>query len=365
MANKTPLFDAHVALNGKMVDFFGWDMPLHYGSQMKEHETVRSAAGMFDVSHMTIVDILGPGARDYLRHLLANDVDKLKGCGQALYTAMLNDHAGIMDDLIVYFIDVNHYRLVVNSATREKDLAWINEQSHGFSVGIQERQEYAMVAVQGPQALEKVCQVLSPVKMDIAKTLSFFECAEAEGWFIARTGYTGEDGLEIVIPTTEVVDFWQQLLDVGVAPCGLGARDTLRLEAGLNLYGQDMDESVSPLNSNLNWTVAWEPQDRLFIGRASLELQKQKGVDRRLVGLVLEDKGVLRHGQKVMVEGLGEGEITSGTYSPTMGCAIALARIPKDAGKKVSVEIRGKLLTARVVKPPFVRNGKILVNEER
>lgn len=240
----------------------------------------------------------------------------------------------------------------------------MNQHSNGFSIGIQERSEYAMVAIQGPNALDKACSVLSPAKMDAVQTLGFFQCVEVEDWFIARTGYTGEDGLEIVVPTAEVADFWQQLQGAGVAPCGLGARDTLRLEAGLNLYGQDMDESVSPLNSNLSWTVAWEPQDRLFIGRASLELQRQEGVKRCLVGLVLEEKGVLRHGQKVIVEGVGEGEITSGTFSPTMGRAIALARIPKDSGDRVSVEIRGKLLTARVVKPPFVRKGKILVSEE-
>lgn len=358
MDKKTPLYDAHVAMGGKMVDFSGWQMPLHYGSQLQEHNQVRSDAGMFDVSHMTVVDVLGPGARDYLRHLLANDVDKIKSCGKALYTTMLNDHAGIVDDLIVYFMDVNHYRLVVNAGTREKDLAWMNQQANDYSVGLHERSEFAMVAIQGPHAIEKTCQVLTPAQMDATRTLGFFECVEVDKWFIARTGYTGEDGLEIILPGSDVVAFWQNLHQAGISPCGLGARDTLRLEAGLNLYGSDMDETMTPLNSNLGWTVAWEPQDRLFIGRASLEIQKSKGVARRLVGLVLEEKGVLRPGQKVIVEGIGEGTITSGSFSPTLGRAIALARIPKDSPDTVKVEIRNKELAARVVKPPFVKRGK-------
>lgn len=358
MGKQTALFAQHQELNGKIVDFGGWEMPLHYGSQIEEHHAVRQDAGMFDVSHMTVVDILGAGARDYLRHLLANDVDKIQGRGKALYTCMLNHHGGIIDDLIVYFLDVHHYRVVVNAATREKDLEWMNSQANGFSVGLHERDDLSMVAVQGPNGRAKANKVFTPTRMDAASTLRPFECVEADQWFIARTGYTGEDGFEVILPSTDVVEFWQALQENGVRPCGLGARDTLRLEAGLNLYGTDMDDTTSPLVSNLAWTIAWEPADRLFIGRASLELEKGEGVAQRLVGLVLQAKGVLRHGQKVIVDGEGEGAITSGTFSPTLSGAIALARVPAKIGEQCNVEIRGKLFPAKVVRPPFVKQGK-------
>ncbi|MBB71187.1 MAG: glycine cleavage system protein T [Legionellales bacterium] len=358
MGKQTTLYPEHVQLNAKIVDFAGWDMPLNYGSQLEEHHKVRSDAGMFDVSHMTVVDLLGPGARDYLRHLLANDVDKMQTAGKAMYSCMLNEDGGVVDDLIVYFMDVNHYRVVLNAGTHDKDLAWMNQQTNGFSVGLHERHEMAIIAVQGPNARDKANRVFTPEQQAAVADMKPFSAVESDGLFIARTGYTGEDGYEIIVHNDKVIALWQALLNEGVAPCGLGARDTLRLEAGMNLYGSDMDDSTSPLSSGLGWTITWEPQDRLFIGRAALELQKQRGVDRRFVGLVLEDRGVLRAHQKVIVEGIGEGEITSGGFSPTLECSIALARVPKGIGEHCTVEVRGKQLRARVVKPPFVRNGK-------
>ncbi|HEY1992672.1 MAG TPA: glycine cleavage system aminomethyltransferase GcvT [Gammaproteobacteria bacterium] len=359
MGKRTSLYDSHVAAGARMVDFGGWDMPVNYGSQIDEHHAVRSDAGMFDVSHMTVVDLEGPRVRDFLRHLLANDVAKLKEPGKALYSCMLNNQAGIIDDLIVYFMRDGWFRMVVNAATHDKDLAWITRHAEPFGILITERQ-LVMIAVQGPNARDKAASVLPAVLRAPALALKPFSAVEGEGLFVARTGYTGEDGFEIMIPTEQGAEYWQQLLQAGVKPAGLGARDTLRLEAAMNLYGSDMDEGVSPLESGLAWTIAWEPNDRDFIGRKELTAQRDAGPRRKLVGLVLEDKGVLRGHQKV-VSGAGEGEITSGTFSPTLDRSIALARVPVATGDEVQVDIRGRLCRARVVKPPFARNGKAMV----
>lgn len=362
MGNKTALYDAHVAMGGKMVDFGGWDMPLHYGSQLDEHHKVRNDAGMFDVSHMTVVDVEGAGATDYLQKLLANDVAKLAGTpGKALYTGMLNDKGGVVDDLIVYFRDPG-YRVVVNCATREKDLAWMNQQAKDFDVTLTERPHLAMVAIQGPQAIDKVKEVMGIDWTAAIEGLKVFHSVARGDWFVARTGYTGEDGLEIMLNNDDAPGFWQALADAGVAPCGLGARDTLRLEAGMNLYGHEMDDDTSPLQANMAWTIAWEPDSRDFIGRKALEAEKQAGVENKLVGLVLEERGVLRAGQSVVVDGSERrGIITSGTFSPTLGYSIAMARVPVEVGETAEVEIRNKLVPVRVVKPSFVRNGKPLV----
>ena len=341
-----------------MVDFAGWDMPISYGSQIDEHHTVRKAAGMFDVSHMVVVDLTGDRVRDYLRKLLANDVAKLGDGGKALYSCMLNDDGGVIDDLIVYYLQDDFFRMVVNAGTRDKDLAWLEKQAAAFDVKVTERPEMAMIAIQGPEARDKVLGVLSDEARALAEPLKPFFGAFAGEWFIARTGYTGEDGFEIILPGEDAPGFWQQLLDAGVSPTGLGARDTLRLEAGMNLYGSDMDETVSPLEAALGWTVAWEPADRDFIGRAALEKQRAEGAKQKLVGLVLEGKGVLRNHQKIIAGDAGEGEVTSGSFSPTLQRAIAFARVPKSAGESCEVDIRGKRLPARIVKPPFVRNGK-------
>lgn len=356
MTSRTVLFDKHVESGAKMVDFHGWEMPINYGSQIEEHHAVRQDAGMFDVSHMTIVDVKGADAKPFLRYLLANNVGKLKTPGKALYTGMLTDDGGVVDDLIVYFFDEQNYRLVVNSATREKDLAWMDSKSGNFEVTLTERPEYSMIAVQGPKAIEKVATLLTDEENELTAGMKPFFGVQAGNLFIATTGYTGEAGYEIIVKEDDCPDLWQRLLDAGVKPCGLGARDTLRLEGGLNLYGQDMDETVSPLAANMAWTIAWKPEDRDFVGRAALTKQKAEGTD-KLVGLVMTQKGVLRAGQKVIVEG-GEGVITSGTFSPTLGHSIALARVPASTGDTAEVEMRKKTMTVDVIKPCFVRQGQ-------
>ena len=357
MGNKTVLYATHIEAGGKIVDFGGWDMPLHYGSQIEEHNQVRQSAGMFDVSHMTIVDIEGTQATPYLQRLLANDVNRLDTPGRALYTAMLNEQGGIVDDLIVYLTD-SGYRLVVNCATREKDLAWMQKQSTGFDVNIIEQPELAIIAVQGPDALRKLISALEPEKSALVARLKTFQGLAVGSWFIGRTGYTGEDGVEIILPQDQAVDLWQTLIDAGVAPTGLAARDTLRLEAGLNLYGSDMDETINPLEANMAWTIAWKPEERDFIGRSSLEkIRTSQTQHYKLVGLVLTGRGVLRGHQKVITD-QGEGEITSGTFSPTLGYSVAFARVPVDAEDNCQVEIRNKLIEVKMVKLPFVRHGK-------
>ncbi|PCC98880.1 glycine cleavage system aminomethyltransferase GcvT [Halopseudomonas pelagia] len=357
MGSRTPLYDQHLASGAKMVDFGGWDMPLHYGSQMEEHHQVRRDVGMFDVSHMTVVDVTGSEAKDFLQYLLANDVARLTTAGKALYSGMLNEQGGVIDDLIVYLAD-NGYRVVVNAATREKDLAWMNSQADGFAVKLTERSDLAMLAIQGPRARAVTASVVSDRRASLINDLKPFQGLIEDEWFIGRTGYTGEDGLEIILPADQAPEFWNALLAAGCKPCGLGARDTLRLEAGMNLYGSDMDETISPLAANMAWTIAWEPAERDFIGRKALEAQREAGDQPKLVGLVMRERAVLRGHQKVIVEGVGEGEITSGSFSPTLGCSIALARVPRATGDKAQVEIRGKLMDVRVIKPGFVRHGQ-------
>ena len=361
MAKQTPLYSIHADHGARLVDFGGWDMPLHYGSQLDEHHAVRGKAGIFDVSHMTIADVEGEGAEAFLRYLLANDVRRLDAPGKALYSCMLTDDGGVVDDLIVYRRDGNRFRLVVNAATRDKDLAWIDRRASGHDVTVVEQTDLAMVAVQGPEARALTGPHLPATLQSAAAALKPFSAVEAGDWFVARTGYTGEDGFEIVLPGDEAAAFWRALEDSGVAPCGLGARDTLRLEAGMNLYGTDMDESCSPLESGLSWTVAWQPDDRDFVGRGALEAARAGDSRRRFVGLLLEDRGVLRNGQRIVVEGIGEGEITSGGFSPTMQRSIALARLPAGDYSQAQVDMRGKLRAVTIVKPPFVRKGEVLV----
>ncbi|MBT0730326.1 glycine cleavage system aminomethyltransferase GcvT [Rosenbergiella nectarea] len=364
MSQQTPLFAQHQASGARMVDFHGWLMPLHYGSQLDEHHAVRRSAGMFDVSHMTIVDLTGARTREFLRYLLANDVAKLTLPGKALYSAMLNASGGVIDDLIVYFIDEQHFRLVVNSATRENDLAWISEQAKDYGIQIDERRDLALIAVQGPEAIEKTQLVMSAEQRAAVAELKPFCSVESDGWFIATTGYTGERGYEIAVPAAQAASLWQALLAVGVQPAGLGARDTLRLEAGLNLYGQEMDESVTPLAANMAWTVAWQPEEREFLGRAALERQQEQGTE-KLVGLVLHEKGVLRNELPVSFTDINgnpqQGVITSGSFSPTLGCSIALARVPATIGDKAVVLIRQRELPVSVTQPCFVRAGKSLI----
>ncbi len=358
MTLRTPLYDSHISLGAKMVDFAGWEMPVTYGSQVEEHHSVRRNAGVFDVSHMGVVDLEGTQAQAFLRFLLANDVSKLDKPGKALYSCLLNEQGGILDDLIVYFIDPNRYRVVVNAATREKDLAWMARYASRFDVAVSPRKDLAMLAVQGPLAIEKVQPVLEPSYAETVSKLPRFCSAARAEWFIARTGYTGEDGLEIILPSNEIVDLWNQILAQGVTPVGLGARDTLRLEAGMSLYGADMDETTTPFESGLGWTVALD-SSRGFLGKDALVEQRQRGVTQKMVGLLLEGRGVLRHNQRVLSpNGESLGRVTSGSFSPTLQRSIALARIDKSLeGDCCKVEIRDKQILAKIVKYPFVKGG--------
>lgn len=366
MGMKTPLYSQHLDAGAKMVDFGGWDMPLHYGSQINEHHAVRRAAGVFDVSHMTIVDVDGQRSLQFLQKLLANDPGKLESAGSAIYSCMLNPAGGVVDDLIAYFREPCRYRLVVNAATRDKDLAWIAGHATPYEVQVSERPELAMVAVQGPDARRLTAEVLGRIVDDAAGehalALKPFMALEAEGVFVARTGYTGEDGFEVILASSDAASFWQALVAAGATPCGLGARDTLRLEAGMNLYGVDMDETTSPLESGLGWSVALEPSERDFIGREALQQLRQAGVRQRFTGLVLEGRGVLRNHQRVVVEGRHDGEITSGGFAPTLERSVALARVPAGDYERAKVDVRGRLLDVRLVRPPFVRKGKVCID---
>jgi aminomethyltransferase len=344
-------------------------MPIHYGSQIEEHHAVRRDAGMFDVSHMCALDLVGSDATRWLRHLLANDVAKLITPGKALYSCLLNEAGGVIDDLIVYFFSAGHFRIVVNAGTAEKDIAWMRKQLAGFKAELTQRRDgagaLAMIAVQGPHARERFWTAC-PAARAATEALGIFQAAEpasmGDGWMVARTGYTGEDGFEITFPADAAADVWKKLLAAGVKPCGLGARDTLRLEAGMNLYGQDMGEEISPYEAGLRWTVDLKDAARDFIGKSALEGKDARPVRNQFAGLLLLDRGVLRAHQKV-ITAQGIGEITSGSFSPSLDRSIALARLPVAVavGSEVEVEIRDKRLKARVVKPSFVRNGKNLI----
>ena len=351
MGKKTPLFEKHESLGAKIVDFGGWDMPIHYGSQIEEHHAVRRDAGVFDVSHMTVVELHGADALPYLGWLLANDIGRVKNPGQAMYSAMLNETGGVLDDLIVYATG-DPYLVVVNCASREKDLAWMRRVAEAYRCEVVERPEFAILAIQGPEAIGKVKSILGTEQAALIEGLKAFQGGWCDGWFIARTGYTGEKGLEIILPEDQAESFWDSLLEAGIRPIGLGARDTLRLEAGMNLYGNDMDESVTPLESNMESTVFLEGRD--FIGVDAL--RKQTNHD-ELVGLVMAGKGILRAHYPVFSEGAPVGEITSGAFSPTLEKSIALARVSATSSN-MTVEIRGKMQAVECVTPPFVRNGK-------
>lgn len=377
-SQKTPLYAMHKRHNALMVDFAGWSMPLHYGSQLAEHLQVRADAGIFDVSHMGIIDVGGADSAAYLAKILANNIGKLKQPGKALYSCMLNENGGILDDLIVYYLEEQSYRLVVNAATTASDYHWLQQHSNGYQLNLQLRKDLSMLAVQGPNAKQRVAKFLATdtdftaAEIINLKPFNFIKHGEI---LIAGTGYTGEDGVEIILPAVQVVALWQALLALNIAPIGLGARDTLRLEAGFCLYGQDMDVTVTPLESNLAWTVAWHPEDREFIGREALALQRAAGVKRELVGLKLEGKGVLRSGYQLYAQQPGQqlehhdqldrsqqpvGQITSGSYSPTLQIAIALARIQVPLADEYLVDIRGKRIPVKVVKPGFLSKAKVL-----
>ena len=350
---RTALFDTHVAAGAKMVPFAGWSMPLHYGSQVKEHEIVRTGCGLFDVSHMTVIDVTGAGATEFLQHLLAADCASL-AVGAAQYGVMLNPQGGIIDDLITYR-RAGDYRLVTNAGTRDRVIPWINAQQAQFDgdCQINERASMGMIAVQGPAAIDVFERALGVSVADLAG----FSFLEDGANMIARTGYTGEDGVEIILPGSDATQVWQSLVANGASPAGLGARDTLRCEAGLNLYGQDMTEDNHPLESALGWTLDWEPATRDFVGRAALSEIRGAGVAKKLTGIMLAGRGVLRH-DYVVHTAAGEGVVTSGIHSPSLGFSVGLARVPRQAKGDVEVEIRGKRVAAKLVKAPFVRHGE-------
>lgn len=364
---RTPFYQSHLDHNGKIVDFSGWELPIHYGSQIAEHEAVRTDAGMFDVSHMVVTDIKGDNAKAWLQKLLANDIAKAKFVGKAIYSAMLNEQGGVIDDLIAYRMNEaeTEYRIVSNAATRDKDLAQFEKVGKDFGVTITERPELAMLAVQGPKAIEK----LAKAKPSWAETLAGLkpfvgaDLTDIEGkdWFVAKTGYTGEDGVEVILPEAQAGEFFNLLKDNGIAPAGLGARDTLRLEAGMNLYGHEMDETINPYECGMAWTLAVK-DDRDFIGRKAMQDKQDKAISEgnelMQVGVVLDGRGVLREGMTVTLANGKTGVTTSGTFSPSLKHAIAIARIPKTADTTAHVDIRGTQTPVRLVPLPFVRNGK-------
>jgi aminomethyltransferase len=361
MGLRTPFYERHLALGARLTDFGGWEMPLSYGSQLEEHHAVRRAAGIFDVSHMLVIDVLGARAGEFLARVLANDVARLKLPGKALYSCMLNEAGGVIDDLIVYFRGASAYRLVVNAGTANSDLAWLEGEARPFAVELAPRRELAILAVQGPNARAAVARQLAPGDAAQALALPVFAGLAIANGFIARTGYTGEDGFELMLEVEPALALFDALIAAGIAPAGLGARDTLRLEAGMNLYGSDMDAATTPFETGLSWTVDLTT-DRAFIGRRALELQKVRGVPRRQVALVLEGKGVIRAHQQVLAAGRAVGELSSGTFAPTLGRSIGLARIASDAQEPYSADLRGRTVALRVVRPPFVRHGRSLID---
>ena len=353
----TPLLAQHQKLDAKIVDFGGWALPVNYGSQIEEHHCVRSNVGMFDVSHMTVSDVSGKQTIAFLEKVLANDINKVSNTpGKALYSCMLNEQGGVIDDLIVYYLDDEHCRLVTNAGTNEKDMAWLSRQAAEFDVSFKERPELALIAVQGPNAIEVCRQVLEPAFASVVSSLKRFQGAFHNDQFAGRTGYTGEDGVELIVSAELANTLWEQFLEAGVQPCGLGARDTLRLEAGMSLYGNDLDENHSPLESGLNWTVSLN-DDRNFIGKDAIT----GSTKHQMIGLILTDRGVLRGHQAVLLNDLEIGEITSGTFSPTLEQSIALARVSADVslsvGDTVKIAVRKKQLNAVVANSPFVKNG--------
>ncbi len=363
MGHRTPLYEEHVKAGARIVDFGGWDMPLHYGSQIAEHHAVRRQVGIFDVSHMRAVEVRGARARDFLRYVLANDVDRLAVPGKALYGCLLNEQGGVLDDLITYFLAPDWFRLIVNAGPAERDISWLRDHARAFAVDITPRPDLAMIAVQGPQADAAGARVLDARACAALDRLPPFHATFTGDSFVARTGYTGEPGFEMLVDAQQVAPLWARFVTEGVVPAGLGARDTLRLEAGMNLYGHEMDEQVSPLESGLAWTVNLTT-DRAFIGRSALLQQRAQGLTRRLTGLVLQGAGVVRAGQEVRGP-FGVGTVTSGSFSPTLARGIGLVRVPIAAldGEVCTLAGRsGQALAARLVAPPFVRHGHALID---
>lgn len=360
MGLRTPLYDMHLALGAKMVDFNGWDMPLHYGSQVEEHHHVRNECGVFDISHMSIFDIQGAQAQAFLQHMLSNNVALLEATGHAQHSLLLNEQGGVIDDLMVFRLDTG-YRIVGNAVTRERVQHWLEQHAQDFACSVAWRNDLCLFSIQGPLARERLTGIVKLSRAKLLQSLERHQAALDGDWLISCSGYTGEDGIEIMLPTSQAIDFINELVGAGIAPIGIGARDTLRLEAGFNLHGLETNEQVSPLVANMDELLCWQPESRDFIGRNAVQAQMDQGITEKLVGLVLEERGVLRAGQPVRINNQTNGVITSGSFSPTLGKAIALARVPIGTADRAEVEIRRKWFPVRVVKPRFVREGKILI----
>jgi aminomethyltransferase len=369
MVANTIFHQQHLNLNAKMFNFGGWDMPIHYGSQISEHLHTRNSVSIFDVSHMAVVDVHGDDAHAFLENLLANNINKLESEGQALYSCMLNHEGGILDDLIAYKVG-NFYRLVINASTAENDLVWMRAVARDYKLleiiprrsNIQGMQSpLVLLALQGPQSLLAISNVF-PLLSDQVAAIPYFGSKILDTEFgevmFSRTGYTGEDGFELFLPFSYGCQIWDLFLSHGVLPAGLGARDTLRIEAGYNLYGQDMSSGFNPFDCGLAWTVDLG-NERHFIGSNSLRTYSRKF---SFMGLVLMGKGILRAHQVIKTE-YGDGEITSGTFSPSLQQSIAFARVPRQVvpNSLVNVVIRDQIIPAKVIKPTFVRKGKSLI----
>ena len=354
--NKTPLNNAHIELGAKMVNFSHWEMPISYTSLIEEHHAVRNTAGVFDVSHMSVFDFNGGDQVAFFEKIFANDIKKISNEDKAIYGALLNEEGGILDDLIIYHAN-EKFRLVSNCSTREQNRQWYEKHAVEFGVEVVERSDMGILAIQGPDALSKILSIdgINPQ----VNNLQSFGCMFDGDKLYARTGYTGEDGLEIIVPSEDINQFWDQALRLGCTPIGLGARDTLRLEAGLNLYGNDMTIENHPYESNLGWTIDMTDENRQFIGKQAL-LSIDQSKSQKIVGIILRDKGVLRSGYEV-IHDEGKGVVLSGSYSPTLQSSIGLARVDQGYKKDGKVMIRNKMLNIDFVSPRFIERGKISI----
>ncbi|HBL30000.1 MAG TPA: glycine cleavage system aminomethyltransferase GcvT [Acidobacteria bacterium] len=354
---RTPLYACHVELGARLVDFAGWEMPVQYTGVIEEHRAVRTAAGLFDVSHMGEVRVRGAGAEAFLQRLTPNDVAKLVP-GRAHYSGLLTEEGTYVDDLLVYRLAADDFLVVVNASNAPRDFAWIAERAGGEVEVTDECDRWALIALQGPKALE----ILEPLAPG-ASALRYYGfrqgTVDGRPALISRTGYTGEDGFELYVDPEHAVALWRRLVDAGAAPAGLGARDTLRLEAAMALYGHEIDEKTTPWEAGLDWVVKLDKGD--FSGRAALVAQKEAGAPRRLVGFEVEGRGIARQGHTVLAGGTAVGVVTSGTWSPTFEKALGLAYVPPALaapGTALTLDVRGKALAARVVPTPFYRRAK-------
>jgi aminomethyltransferase len=352
--NKTALHESHIELGAKMVNFSNWEMPISYTSFIEEHNAVRNAAGIFDVSHMAVFDFMGGNQIAFFEKIFANDIKKISQNNKAIYGALLNEEGGILDDLIIYHAN-SKFRLVSNCSTREQNRDWYKKHAIEFGVEVIERSDMGILAIQGPDALNKILAI-SEIDHQ-ANNLQSFGCIFDGEKLFARTGYTGEDGLELIVPNSDIKSLWNKALELDCTPIGLGARDTLRLEAGLNLYGNDMTVDNHPYESNLGWTIDMNDENRQFIGKDAL-LSINQSESKKIVGIILRDKGVLRTGYEI-THGQGNGIVLSGSYSPTLQSSIGLARVDRGYQENGKVMIRNKELNIDFVSPRFLRQGKI------